>query len=142
MRLSRWRWTLVPMVVWLAGCLSRPPSALPADVVLGAFGPGQATVTVQTPPAGQTGQDIVAALRADVPMAGSRGLPVFAVVDCHGNPGCTPGPGGIPGGPARTVWVVLYPACVDADGHDAGWVVVDAVKGVDGGYVVNDQCDP
>ena len=63
-----------------------------------------------------------------------RAVPVFGVIDCHGVPGCSPGPGGDPGAPARTVWLMLYPDCTEAAG-DFGWVVVDAAGGIDGAYV-------
>ena len=136
---------LVPLVVVVAGCLPQPPPDLPADL-LSKFGgaPGQTTFTAATPPAGTSGQAIVIALRAQSAdsMFRSRALPIFGVVDCHGAPGCAPGPGGAEGGPARTIWVVLYPACTDAAGSIAGWVVVDAINGVKGGYYVANSCDP
>ncbi len=59
-------------------------------------------------------------------------------MDCRGLPRCQPGPGGTDGGPARTVWVVLYPDCsTDAD---VGWVVIDAAKGVADGSIWNGVC--
>jgi hypothetical protein len=133
MRVARWRWVLVPMVVVVAGCLPRPTPALPASFLDQFNGrSGNPTFTVQPPPAGKTGQEVVAAIRAGNPgpMPLGRAVPVFALVDCHGDPDCIPGPGGRRGEPARAVWVVLYPDCTDPTGNDIGWVVVDAVKGL------------
>ena len=64
---TRWRRLLVPMVMVVTSCLPQPTPALPASL-LSAFGAG-ATFTVQTPPAGATGQDVAAALQADNPTA-------------------------------------------------------------------------
>ena len=98
------------------------------------------TFTVQTPPADQMGQDVVASLRVgDDPVFRGRAVRVYVVLDCHGGPSCAPGPGGQLGGPARAVWVVLYPDCTDAS-KDIGWVVVDAIKGLDGGSMGNEPC--
>lgn len=132
---------LFPVVVAVAGCLPRPAPSLPADLWT-AFG-RQATITLQTPPAGTTGQDIVAALRAQElgGMFHGHAVPVFGVVDCHGDPGCQAGPGGTVGGPARTVWMVLYPGCINADGTSTGWVIVDAVNGLESGYIASEPCD-
>ena len=134
MRVARWRWMLVPMVVVVAGCLPQPTSDMPASF-LSQFG-AVATFTVQPPPAGSTGQDIVAALRAEAgsPMFAGRAVPVFGVIDCHGVQHCTIDPGNTA---ARPVWVVLYPDC---GAGDPGWAVVDTVKGVDGGYSFDDSC--
>jgi hypothetical protein len=126
------------MTVVVAGCLSQPTPALPADFLV-PFGDG-ATFTVQPAPAGQ---DIVAPLRTGGPptqMVHGRAVPVFGVIDCHHVPGCRPGPAGAPGAPPRTVWLVLYPDCTDATG-DSGWVVVDAVSGVGGGYISHLPCE-
>jgi hypothetical protein len=141
MRIARWRWALVPMVVVVAGCLPQPATVIPADFLLSVGARGHATFTRQPPPAGQTGQDVVAALRADNPIAmyQGRATAVFGVIDCHGFPECAPGPAGIRGAPPRTVWLVLYPECTNATG-DVGWAVVDAVQGVPGGYSASEVC--
>ena len=143
MRVARWRWLLVPMVVVVAGCLPRRRVDLPAGLLRTAFGDG-ATFTVQPPPAGQTGQDVVAALRADnsAPMYQRRAVPVFGVIDCHAGPRCAPVPGAAPGGPARTIWVVLFPDCPTATGRRRAGSVVDAVMGLDGGYMGGNRCEP
>jgi hypothetical protein len=125
MRVARWRWMLVPMVIVVAGCLPQPPPALPPSFLSQYSGASGPTFTVQTPPIGETGQDIVGplwALRArdNSPMFRGRAIPVFGVIDCHGVPDCT----WAGGGPAQTVWVVLYPDCTDAAG-DFGWALVD-----------------
>ncbi len=129
------------MVVVVAGCLPRAGPEVPADV-LTAFGhPGEATILFQAPPAAATGQDVVAALEAENGRWYSgRAVPVFGLVDCHGFPSCRPGPGGMPGGPARTVWLVLYPECTDRDGNGVGWAVVDATNGIGGGYMGGGPC--
>jgi hypothetical protein len=143
MRVARWRWTLIPIFVLVAGCLPQPVPHIPADFLLTVGGSGRATFTVQPPPAGKTGQEVVAALRADntAPMYQGRGVPVFGVIDCHGDPRCTAGPGGSDGGPPRTVWLVLYPDCRTPAG-DVGWAVLDAVNLVDGGYSASEECVP
>jgi len=66
-----------------------------------------------------------------------RAVPVYGVIDCHGDPDCTLGPGL----PALTVWVVLYPDCTDATG-DFGWAQVDADRGPDHGYSWAAPCAP
>ena len=141
MRVARWRWVLVPMVVVIAGCLPKPPAPdLPQSLLSVYSGKdGQPTLTVQTPPAGQTGQDLAAALRASgpTPMFRGRAVPVFGVMDCHGDPECVGGQGG----PARTVWVVLYPDCTDGTG-DFGWALVDAQRGADDEYTWTAPCEP
>ncbi len=137
MRVARWRWVLVPMVVVVAGCLPQPTPDLPESFLSAFAGTGgRPTFTAQSPPADATGEDIVATLRAQNPESWfvGRAVPVFGVVDCRGDPGCQPGPGGVVGGQARTVWVVLYPDCTGPD--DIGWVVVDAVKGVVPGHLI------
>ena len=90
MRVARWRWVLVAMVVVVAGCLPQPPPALPQSFLLNFNGTSKPSFTVQPPPAGQTGQHVVAALRTgdDHPMFRGRAVPVFGVIDCHGSPGC------------------------------------------------------
>ena len=148
MRVARWRWVLVPMVVLVAGCLARSTAEIPADLAT-SFG-SRATVTVLAPPPGATGQDVVAALRADNARRGlrghggdmfrGRGVPLFALVDCHGDPDCQPSPGGGVNGGSRTVWVVLYPDC--AAGPGVGWAVVDAELSVGGGYSWVAPCAP
>ena len=133
MRVARWRSVLVPMVVLVAGCLPQPTPDLPASFLERFTGrDGDPTFTAQPPPAGQTGQDVAAAIRAENPgpMPRGRAVPVFGRIDCYDDQECVPGPGGRPGEPARTVWVVLYPDCTDSTGNDIGWVVVDAVKGL------------
>ena len=127
---------LVLVIFVAAGCLPQPPPALPRSF-LEQFG-GSATFTVQQPPAGATGQDIVAALRAENaghPMFRGRAVPVFGVIDCHGDSDCMLGPGTA----ARPVWVLLYPDCTDATG-DFGWAQVDAERGPDNGYAWISPC--
>ncbi len=146
MRVARWRWVLVPIVVLVAGCLPQPTPDLPASFLEQFSGRnGNPTFTVQPPPAGVTGQDAVAAIRAGSPgpMTLGRAVPVFGRMNCQGDPECVPGPGGRPGGQTRTVWVVLYPDCTDPTGNDIGWVVVDAVRGLaigDVGLMGNVPC--
>jgi hypothetical protein len=127
---------LVAMLV-VAGCLPQPTPDLPASF-LSSFGDG-ATFTVQTPPAGATGQEVAAALRRQGlhPMVTGRAVPVFGTVDCHGNMACTPGPAGVDGG-RETVWLLVYPDCTD--GKDVGWVEVDAVKGLEAGSPMSFAC--
>jgi hypothetical protein len=136
MRIGGWRWILASVVVVVAGCLPHPTTDWPASFTEQYGGAeGQSTFTAQAPPIGQTGQPVADALRVDAttPMFMSRALPVFGVIACTGVPDCQPGPGGFPGGPPRTVWVIIYPDWVGADG-DPGWVLVDAVAGTDAGY--------
>ena len=102
---------------------------------------GFPTFTLQTPPAGATGQDIVAALALE--RGGSfpgRAVVFIGVIDCHGLPECVAGPGGGPGRSARTVWVVVYPECADPGGGAGAWTIVDAVTGVDGGFTIRRKC--
>ena len=127
------------MIVVVAGCLPHPPPDMPASF-LSQFG-AVATFTVQPPPAGATGQDIVAALRAEAgsPMFRGRAVPVFGVIDCHGVQHCTIDPGNTA---ARPVWVVLYPDCTGPDDGDFGWALVDAERGLDNGYSWTAPCAP
>jgi hypothetical protein len=144
---ARWRWILILMVVVVAGC-QPPPPGYPASLLSTFSGKdGNPTFTAQTPPAGGTGQDVVAAIRARAPLHrvfDGRAVPVFGVVDCYRDLRCQPGPwpGGDIGG-ARTVWLVLYPDCIDqtADSGDFGWVLIDAVEGVNGGSQESLPCE-
>ena len=93
MRVARWRWVLVPMVVVVAGCLPQPAPAVPASVfeVFRSRKDGS-TFSVQTPPAGLTGQDIVAtlrkrAIRTSLPMVHLRGVPIYGTLECSQVPG-------------------------------------------------------
>jgi hypothetical protein len=139
MRVARWRWVLVQMVVVVAGCLPHPPLDLPPSFLSDYDGTSGPRFTAQTPPTGATGQDVVALLRADrdSPMFRGRAVPVFGVMDCHGDPQCARDYGGQLG----TVWVVLYPDCTDAAG-DFGWVLVDAELGLNNGYSWTAPCAP
>jgi hypothetical protein len=127
------------MVAVVASCLPRPTHELPASFLENYNGTSGPSFTAQTPPTGATGQDVVAALRASdpTPMLRGRAVPVFGVMDCHGDPDCMRDVGG----PALTVWVVLYPDCIDATG-DFGWALVDAGRGVDAGYSWTAPCGP
>jgi hypothetical protein len=137
---AKWPWVLVPMVIVVAGCLPKPPD-VPADALAHAiayFG-NEATFTEQPRPAGQTGQDIVAALEAKAPfgMLGGRvATPVlFGLLDCHGRRACAAGPEGKEGGPPRMVWIVLYPDCTTPpDQPEIGFAIVDAVVGVNSAF--------
>jgi hypothetical protein len=132
---------MLVLAVVIAGCLPSATPDWPASFTehYGGADRGQSTFTTQAPPIGQTGQDVVGALRGapSTPMFLTRAVPVFGVIDCAGIPDCQPGPGGFQGGPARAVWVVLYPDWV-GPGGDAGWALVDAVAGVDAGYEYTD----
>jgi hypothetical protein len=136
MRTTRWRWVVIPMIVLVAACLPQQPAFdVPGSFTAVFSGDGYPTFTRQPPPGGETGEDIVAALRnyAQVPMVDGRAVPVYGLIDCHGVQGCAPGP---------AVWVVFYPDCLDYEGNDVGWVIVDAVTGVDDGIMMNDVCRP
>ena len=141
MRVARWRWVVMPMVVLIVGCLPRPTPVVPESLI-SQFGTA-ATFVVQTPPVGATADDAVAALRArnSGPMFRGRVVPVLGLMDCHGDPECVPSPGVAGGGGARSVWVLLYPDCTDPTQTDIGWVVVDAMNGVASGYAVNNPCE-
>ena len=135
---------LFPMVVLVAGCLPRPAPDLPASFLAEFNGRnGNPTFTVLPPPAGETGQDAVAAVRADDPSSvpPGRAVPVFGRIDCTGDPGCWPRRGADREIAARTVWLVLFPDCLP-DRRGIGWALVDAVNGVDGGYMAWPACDP
>ena len=139
MGVPRWRCVLIAMVVLVAGCLPQPAPDLPASL-LSEFGRGT-TFSVQPPPAGTTAEDVIADLQADQPagsMARGRVDPMFVVIDCHGGPDCTREAGGRP---TRTVWALVYPDCKGPTG-DVGWVLVDAVTGIDGGYAMRAPCEP
>jgi hypothetical protein len=134
MRVARWRWVIVSLVVVVAGCLPQPAFELPPSLLEEFGGPG-VTFTVQPLPAGATGQDVVETLRENSEaMFRGRSVVVFGRLDCHGRRGCTPGPAGTPGG-ARMVWVLLYPDCKATGSTEAGWAVVDATNGVAGPYM-------
>ena len=135
MRVARWRWVLVPMIVVVVGCLPQPTPELPADL-LGTLGGNAASFTALPLPAGATGQDVVTNLREEHPpdaTFGGRAIVVFGRLDCHSAQACIPGPLGSPGG-AQTVWILLFPDCQSPDGSTIGWAVVDATGGVSEGY--------
>ena len=141
MRVATWRWLLVPMVIVVAGCVSQPaPSAptpslsaasVPAPSLPAAFkslfsGVGNPRFRVQAPPAGQTGQDIAAALQAEDPVSfRGRAVPVYGFYDCYLAPNCS-------GGGPR--WYVFFPDC-----GDNVWVHVDPA-GVDAGFTAHNVC--
>ena len=140
MRVARWRWVIVSLVVVVAGCLPQPAFELPPSLLEEFGGPG-VTFTAQPPPAGATGQDVVANVRAEdagEAMFRGRSVVVFGRLDCHRRQGCTSGPAGTPGG-ARMIWVLLYPDCKAAGSTDAGWAVVDATNG-DTGFFMFRPC--
>ena len=127
---------LVPMVIVVAGCQTQPAPSAPTPSAPAASAPAPSLPAafqslydgvgnhprfrVQAPPAGQTGQDIAAALQAEDPVSfRGRAVPVFGVVDCDQAPNCSGG------GPH---WYVFFPDC----GDDV-WVSVDPA-GVDAGY--------
>jgi hypothetical protein len=140
MGVGRWRWLLVPMVVLVAACVPQPPE-LPAAFVDRYSQPGNPTFTVRRPPAGETGQDIVAALQANRPWTHDRVELVYGVMDCHGQKDCWPVSDGHYRGGARDVWVVTYPDCTGRVGlGPPGWVVVDAVGGPGAFNFMNLEC--
>jgi len=137
MKSARWRWILIPMVVLIIGC-QPPPPVVPTSLLSRFSGKdGKPTFTVQTPPAGQTGQDVVDAIRGTLTpehLFGHKAVPVFGVIDCHGDPGCSLGLDGDLERGSATVWLVLFPDCIDyalAPG-DFGWMLVYDFKGVRG----------
>ena len=138
MRVARWRWVLLPMVVLIAGCLPQPASVLPLTFVSKYDGIDLPTFTMQTPPTVESEQEVIAALRASqmTPMFQGRAVPIFGVMDCRGVPQCTHNAGG-----PRTVWVVVFPDCTNRGG-DVGWAVVDTVKGLGGGSIWDGPCVP
>ena len=150
MRAARWRWVLIPMVVVVAGCLPPARAEIPAEFV-NWFGGSGATFTVRSPPFGETLENLAAVVQGDNPdrtftMFGGRAIPVFGLIDCHGSPACTPGPGAAlgDGQQARTIWAVFYPDCNDANSSGGGWVVADAVNGPhhgEGSYWFRAPCD-
>ena len=139
MRLARWRWMLVPMVVLVAGCLPQPALDLPASLI-SSFGSTPPTFTVLPPPDGTSAQDVMAHLRRNMgeAMFDGRALPYFVGVDCRGSPQCSTTALGLPGG-RQTAWVVLYPDCTGPDG-EVGWVLIGGDKWGDGGFIANTPC--
>ncbi len=125
MRVARWRWVLLPMLVLVAGCLPHASTPDLPPSLLQAFGPTPPTLTILPPPDGTSAQEVVSHLRPNMgePMFDGRAVPYFVGVDCHGNPQCSTAALGAPGG-RESVWVVLYPDCTGPDG-DIGWVMVD-----------------
>ena len=82
----------------------------------------------------------MAYLRANTgePMFDGRAVPLFVGIDCHGSPQCSTAAMGA-SGESGTYWVVLYPDCTGPDG-DIGWMLLDGVRGVDGGGAENNPC--
>jgi hypothetical protein len=143
MRVARWRWVLVPIVVVIGGCLPQPTALdLPASLV-SSFGPTPPTFTVLPPPDGTSGQDIVAHLRPNMgePMFAGRAVPYFVGIDCHRSPQCSTTALGPPGG-TETAWLVLYPDCTGPDDGDFGWVLSEGDKWGAGGYTASTPCGP
>jgi hypothetical protein len=65
-----------------------------------------------------------------MPFFTGRAAPVFGVLHCE-VPACESTPA-VPD--ERPIWVVVYPDWTDAGG-DVGWVIVDAVAGLESGYM-------
>ena len=138
MRVPRWRCVLIAMVVLVAGCLPQPAPDLPASL-LSEFGRGRPSGAAAA--RWHDGGGPYRRPAGDQPagsMARGRVDPMFVVIDCHGGPDCTREAGGRP---TRTVWALVYPDCKGPTG-DVGWVVVDAVTGIDGGYAMRAPCEP
>lgn len=129
MRVARWRWLLVSMVVVVAGCVSSAMRGLPAsfedDLRKGGWTFAPATPGPDAMPSGS----VVAELRQHSlygAFVESRAIPI------HGVLGCTlvacPASGGPWGNAPGTVWLILYPDSA-VPGGDIGWVLVDGVAG-------------
>jgi hypothetical protein len=132
--------------VALLGCSLglRPTATLPASFTDGYVQVGGMTFTAVDPPPGvASAAEVVAALRGRTrwgPFLNLPGVPFFGTLRCTGAmEGCQPGPAGFMG-PARSVWVVIYPDWTGQDG-DVGWIVVDARTGLAGGAIGNDPHD-
>jgi hypothetical protein len=66
-------------------------------------------------------------------MFDGRVVPIFGVLDCHGDLNCSPtNVVGIEGS-ARPIWVLVYPECTDPGGTEIGWAAVDGIMGHNGG---------
>ena len=134
MRVARWRWLLVPMVVVVAGCLPHA-SALPESfieyIATGTTGP----CSRPSPRQRKSGRTRGSPPRTREPMFRGSRDPGFGRIDCQvADCGRCSGPA-----PVRTR-AVLYPDCTD--GKDIGWVVVDPAQGLGGAHVTNTPCGP
>ena len=138
MRVASWRSALIPMVVLIAGCLPQPPPALPPSFISEYSGASRPVFTVQTPPAGSTGQEIVAALRASdtSPMFRGRAIRSTASSTATASPIAS-----MPGGHHGPSRLLLYPDCTDATA-DFGWAIIEVGKDVSAGYEANTPCGP
>ena len=130
MRVARWRWLLVLMVVVVAGCLPSTTQGLPASFA-DDLREGGWTFTPATPgPDAMSSGAVVAQLRGRTMYADffmSRAITVFGVLGCDGPGGCqAPRPPW--GDQAGTVWLVLYPDSA-IPGGDIGWALVDGEAG-------------
>lgn len=146
MRVARWRWVLVPLVVLIAGCLPQPTLELPTSFADRLRERGWAFEVAPVPTAEvATAANVVSELTGLMgygPMVRTRAVPVFGILRCTGAvEQCQPGPLANPGSNPRRVWLVVYPERAGADG-DAGWVLVDAVARTGGSAYVHDPLDP
>jgi hypothetical protein len=145
MRDARSHLLLVPIVL-VAGCLPSATPALPASFADRLQESGWAFEMGQQPtPDVISAADLVVQLDGIgpdlTPMLRTRADPVFGTLSCTGvvEP-CVPGPYANLGDGPRPVWVVVYPDHAGTDG-DVGWVMIDAVGRLSGGYFVHDPLD-
>ena len=146
MRIARWRWVMVPMVVVIVGCLPSANPELPRSFTMRLRSGGQAFEVAQPPTDVIAASALMAQLAREgtpVPMQHSRGVPVFGILSCTGEVmPCTPGPFEGDGPTSRPVWLVIYPELriAGVDFPDVGWLLIDAVDGLaDGLWVHRDR---
>ena len=135
MRVARWRWVLVLMMVLIAGCVPSAMRGLPAsfedDLREGGWTFAPATPGPDAMPSGA----VVGEMRQHSLYGAwveSRAIPIYGFL------GCTlvacPASGGPSGGPwgnaPGTVWLILYPDSA-VPGGEIAWVLVDGVAGYD-----------
>jgi hypothetical protein len=146
MQLVRLTSLLLSITMALQGCAIglKPAATMPTSFTDGYVQVEGMTFESLQPGAGvMTSDAVVTALRGrtgQMQFLQHPAVPFFGVLRCTGAmDSCQPGPAGFLG-PSRLVWVVVYPDWTDQEG-DVAWVVVDALTGLDNGFVANDPRD-
>lgn len=140
MRVARWRWLLVLMMVVIAGCLPRPTASTLEAAFTRYLDAAGMTFTPADPGEGvMSAEEVVAAVQSTTGadrLAGLAAVPVFGVLRCLEESECRPGPGALVGMNERPVWVLFYPDLEPEGREPGGWIVIDGPTGLQSGFEI------
>lgn len=118
----------------------KPTGALP-PAFIAYLNDASVTFTIEAPPAGVVrGDELAAVLQTRAGAARLNRLqavPVYGILRCLPDYDCALGPGAVFGEHERSVWVLFYPDLVGYGGRRGGWVIVDALTGLESGFEVS-----